>query len=57
MDKLTPQYPDVGRHRQELVNCPVIGRSSIRVADRDRKELEELFARGRISPRDDCRRR
>jgi len=28
---------------QELLDCPVIGGSRVRVADRDRKKLEELF--------------
>jgi hypothetical protein len=28
---------------QELLNSPVIGGSCVRVADRDRKKLEELF--------------
>jgi hypothetical protein len=29
---------------QELLDCPVIGGPGVRVADRDRKKLEELFA-------------
>jgi hypothetical protein len=29
---------------QELLDCPVVGGSSVRVADRDGKKFEELFS-------------
>jgi hypothetical protein len=32
------------RPGQELLDRPIIGGSCVRVADRDRKKLEELFA-------------
>ena len=37
---------------QELANCSVIGGSGMRVADRDRKKFEKLFADRWASARD-----
>jgi hypothetical protein len=38
---------------QELSDCPVVGGSGVRVADWDRKELEEFFASRRAGAGDD----
>jgi hypothetical protein len=42
------------RPRQELLDRPVVGSSGVRVADRDRKKLEELFAGGWPGAGDEC---
>jgi hypothetical protein len=39
---------------QELLDCPVIGGSCVSVADRNRKEFEELFACRWAGARDEC---
>jgi hypothetical protein len=39
---------------QELLDRPVVGGSCVRVADRDRKKFEELFASGWAGARDEC---
>ncbi len=38
---------------QELLDCPVVGRSCVSVADRDRKKFKELFSSFRSGARDE----